>query len=132
MAEPVITIAKGLSLAFAAGKDLYVARGVYEESADVTVSMYGGYEEQAWHRDVTAYETKIVAPAGLDAMTIPATGRAPAVTVDGFTAQGGAGSDGMTVAGVRTAGDHVTLRRNSLQGADQFILRFGEIHRRAH
>ena len=50
---PVKTIGKGISLAGAAGKDVYVSKGTYPEAVVMVagVNMYGGYDAaKKWAR----------------------------------------------------------------------------------
>ncbi|MCC6874760.1 MAG: putative metal-binding motif-containing protein [Sandaracinaceae bacterium] len=85
MAEPVGTLTRAISIASAAGKDVFVAGGDYE-GASVTVSIYGGYEAVGWTRDLAMHETTITGTS--DGASLDATGEA--IVLDGLTLRGGA------------------------------------------
>jgi hypothetical protein len=97
IAEPVLTIGKALTLAFAQGKrDVYVATGVYQESVELAegVSVYGGYSSDFSLRNKVLYETVI--------MGLPPTAALPGA-VNGFDLNGDPADatrvDGFTVFG---------------------------------
>ena len=117
MEEPVLTIEHAMDLVSAAGKVVFVARGVYEESVVALASMYGGYEENGWTRDLEVNATSIVsqghAPGGTPGVSIFGGSQPDELTVEGFTIRGG--NDFQNTEGVHIERDHVTLRWNEIQ-----------------
>ncbi|MCA9653132.1 MAG: hypothetical protein KC501_24675, partial [Myxococcales bacterium] len=89
MDDPVATIARGIEIAgtFSPPRPVLVAEGTYNETVnlDSGVSLYGGYDESTWERDVFLNETVI---AGTEFRTLVAINLNEAVEVDGFTIQG--------------------------------------------
>ncbi len=69
MEFPKLTISAGVNLAEAQTKSVFVARGDYNESVEAEdVSLFGGYEEENWQRNIKEYITTIIATQenGLD------------------------------------------------------------------
>lgn len=87
--DPVATIARGIEIAasFSPPRPVLVAEGTYNETVnlDSGVSLFGGYDDQSWERDIFLNETVI---AGTDFRTLVAINLAEAVEVDGFTIRG--------------------------------------------
>jgi hypothetical protein len=87
--DPVATIARGIEIAatFNPPRPVLVAEGTYNETVnlDSGVSLYGGYDDQSWERDIFLNETVI---AGTDFRTVIAINLTEAVEVDGFTIRG--------------------------------------------
>ncbi|MEM9458771.1 MAG: hypothetical protein AAGF11_31630 [Myxococcota bacterium] len=92
--DPVATIARGIEIAssFSPPRPVLVAEGTYNEivNLDSGVSLYGGYDDQTWERDLFLHETII---AGTDFRTVVAINLAEAVEVDGFTIRGASFND---------------------------------------
>ena len=61
MAQPVLTITKGVLVSESAKADLnvYIAQGTYDEDVVTSVSLFGGYESTGWTRDIDANTTTI-------------------------------------------------------------------------
>jgi hypothetical protein len=121
MAEPVKSIARGIGIAFPDEKNVFVARGRYDESVIAQVSIYGGYEEEFWGRDIVNNKTEIVAPANEPGMEILDSARVPFVIIDGLYITGYGGESGSfsgLSAGVVIDGSNVLLRRNTLRSGE--------------
>ncbi|MCA9704760.1 MAG: hypothetical protein KDK70_02785 [Myxococcales bacterium] len=92
--DPVATIARGIEIAssFNPPRPVLVAEGTYIETVnlDSGVSLYGGYDDQTWDRDVFLNETVI---AGTEFRTLVAINLSEAVEVDGFTIRGASFND---------------------------------------
>ncbi|MEX1364318.1 MAG: hypothetical protein AB1Z98_14425 [Nannocystaceae bacterium] len=92
--DPVATIARGIEIAasFTPPRPVLVAEGTYNETVnlDSGVSLFGGYDDQTWERDLFLNETTI---AGTDFRTVIAINISDAVEVDGFTIQGASYTD---------------------------------------
>lgn len=89
MDDPVATIERGMEIAatFSPPRPVLVAEGTYAENVDLVsgVSIYGGYDDSTWERDIFLNETVI---EGSEARTVRANNLAEAVEVDGFTIRG--------------------------------------------
>ncbi|NLH49244.1 MAG: DUF1565 domain-containing protein [Myxococcales bacterium] len=112
MAQPVRTIGRAMELAFAADKAVFVARGHYREAVQAVASLYGGYEEAGWTRDLAANATYIEAPLDRAGVTASGTAARGELVVEGFHVQGGFAQD--TSIGVDIRRDEVTLRWNDI------------------
>ncbi len=87
--DPVATIARGIEIAssFNPPRAVLVAEGTYNETVNIDsgVSLYGGYDDQDWGRDLALNETII---AGTEFRALVAINLTEAVEVDGFTIRG--------------------------------------------
>lgn len=87
--DAVATIARGIEIAatFSPPRPVLVAEGTYNETVnlDSGVSLFGGYDDADWSRDVFLNETTI---AGTEFRTLVAINLEEAVEVDGFTIRG--------------------------------------------
>lgn len=87
--DPVATIARGIEIAasFSPPRPVLVAEGTYNETVnlDSGVSLFGGYDDQSWERDIYLNETVI---AGTEFRSLVAINLSEAVEVDGFTIRG--------------------------------------------
>jgi hypothetical protein len=87
--DPVGTIARGIEIAasFSPPRPVLVAEGTYNETVnlDSGVSLFGGYDDQSWERDVYLNETII---AGTEFRSLVAINLSEEVEVDGFTIRG--------------------------------------------
>jgi len=92
--DPVATVARGMgiSMTFTPPRPVLVAEGTYAENVTLVsgVSLYGGYDEETWSRDVALDETVI---AGSDASTVVAVDLTEAVELDGLTIRGASFDD---------------------------------------
>ncbi|NLH48160.1 MAG: DUF1565 domain-containing protein [Myxococcales bacterium] len=88
MAAPVKTIAKGVQLAEAANKAVFVAEGVYPEGFSSNVSLFGGYRPSDWQRDPEAYLTSIQSPDGTQVNLTGGSAQVPQI-LEGFSIAGG-------------------------------------------
>jgi hypothetical protein len=116
MEQPKRTIGAGITQADLEGKILFVARGTYNESIVATVSIYGGYDETDWLRDIQIHETKITSLFQEQTILIDATGRD--LTLDGLHVEGA--YSGFFASAVKATGDAVRLRRNVITSPDLF------------
>ena len=82
-AAPKLTVASGLAAAAAAGEVVYVAAGVYSESVEARVSIFGGYTAPAWTRDIAQNATEIRATTSAPAISVRSTALGP-VLLDGL------------------------------------------------
>ena len=57
MASPKLTINAGVALAKLDGRAVFIAAGEYEETISTKVSLFGGYTESDWSRDIDVNET---------------------------------------------------------------------------
>jgi len=87
--DPVASITRGLEIAasFSPPRPVLVAEGSYNETVNLNsgVSLFGGYDDQTWERDIFLNETVI---AGSEFRTLVGINLAEAVEVDGFTIRG--------------------------------------------
>jgi Putative metal-binding motif len=90
MDDPVYSIARAAELADEEEKSVFVAAGSYEESVELSVSLFGGYNSAGWSRDIAANTTTIVGPPDVMAPIIVVEGAN--VAVEGFTFNAGAGA----------------------------------------
>ena len=127
---PVLTIQTGVTRALAQGKrDVYVATGVYVESVTLAagVAVYGGYRGDFFERNITLYETAILAlppkfgkPAAVNAQGLAGPPEQAAV-LDGFTIFG---ADNKSAGGSSYAvwladcGDQVRITQNWIIAGD--------------
>ncbi len=116
MAQPKRTIGAGITQADLEGKILFVARGTYNESIVTTVSIYGGYNETDWLRDIQIHETKITSLFREQTILIDATGRD--LILDGLHVEGSYYT--FAASAVKATGGAVTLRRNVISTPDLF------------
>ena len=97
--HPYLTIAKGITEATSEGFTVRVGQGTYTISETINivdgVSLYGGYDESDWSRDITDHVTEIrdgrteIDPTATLMSTIVADGSiSPATVIDGFTIVG--------------------------------------------
>jgi len=96
--SPYATIAKGITEATSDGATVRVGRGIYSVSEPVEivegVSLYGGYDEGDWSRDIDANATEIESSASGGDVSIPVEtimgdGFITSETIiDGFTIRG--------------------------------------------
>ncbi len=87
--SPKRTIQAGIAAADAMGRDVLVARGVYEGPIDLVsgVGVFGGYRSDFRDRDLALYPVLVEAPApGMPAMRC--TGITAATPIDGLTLEG--------------------------------------------
>ncbi len=86
MDDPVQTIARGIEIAatYTPPRMVLVAEGDYTATVNIVsgVSIYGGYDQTDWARDIGANPTNII---GTEARTLIAQNLSQAVEVDGFT-----------------------------------------------
>lgn len=71
MAQPMLLLQDGIDAAEAQGKSVFIAQGEYVGGFTTTASLYGGYDDAAWTRNITANNTWIVGENG-PAVTIAA------------------------------------------------------------
>ena len=126
LTSPVLTIQKGINQAKAfAKRDVYIATGVYNENVTLTagVAVYGGYRGDFYDRDITLYETAILAlppkagtPAAVNAQGLN-DANGPATVLDGFSIFG---YDNKTPSGssyavrIVDSGAQLTVRSNRI------------------
>lgn len=119
-AQPVLTIAVGLAHALTIGNgvDVYVAQGAYYEAVTMVegVSLFGGYEDATWTRDIKAYPTSIACTAFV-CLSAPST-ITRATLFDGFSLKGLTGSPAVSPgnATVYLQGGCPTISHNVIQG----------------
>ncbi|HLP19534.1 MAG TPA: DUF1565 domain-containing protein, partial [Chitinophagales bacterium] len=117
MAQPVYTITKGIELAALAGKDVYVAKGIYVVSAAIQlvsgVNVYGGFSGQPlWSRSNA--DTTII--QGISTAVL-AENIATETHFEFFTVNVSAGSGpGQSAYGIRVVGGTATtvIRFNTI------------------
>ena len=100
MAKPYQTIAKAISAASSAGKDVYADKGTYNESVSLVsgVSLYGGYDStKKWSRAKTNVST--IQSASTVGVTASGISVATEVQLFTVTSIGGADGTGGTPAG---------------------------------
>jgi hypothetical protein len=88
MESPKRTIQAGVNLAEQSAKVVFVSEGLFIESVETLVSMYGGYNRENWIRDINLYKTRL---HGLDEFALSiGTDVEPlaSVTIDGFNIKG--------------------------------------------
>lgn len=110
MALPKRTLEAGLALAEAQNKVLFVGQGTYIESVTVTVSMYGGYEETGWTRDIKQNATILKSFMQERTLYIPPS--AGELEIDGFSIPGD--NHGFSAFAIVAEGGDITLRRNTI------------------
>ncbi len=119
-ALPVQTIAVGLARALTIGNgvDVYVAQGIYYETVTLVegVSLFGGYEDVGWTRDIKANTTSVACTAFV-CLSAPST-ITRATVFDGFSLKGltGAPAAAPGNATVYLQGGCPTITHNIIQG----------------
>jgi len=88
MSAPKRTVQAGAVAAEAVAKAVYVAAGTYEESLESAVSLFGGYEDAGWTRDIG---TNVTAINGSQGAAVTANAETASIAVEGFTINAGSG-----------------------------------------
>lgn len=90
LAQPVYSIGKGMALAVPLSRNVFVARGEYDEQVQLLpgVSVYGGYRLDFKDRDLLLFETRIVHTAGGGQPAVVADGIHIPSSLSGFTVEG--------------------------------------------
>ncbi len=119
MTAPKKTVQAGADLALATGKVVFVAEGIYQQSAFVSVSLYGGYQKGTWRRDTVQYETKLWDEHNTP-LTVVGDRDDAMIVVDGFVIEGGVvenNSCGIRIldANARLSGNSITAQSISGQ-----------------
>lgn len=115
MAAPKLTIDDAIDPADDFDKVVFVARGEYIEDVETSVSLYGGYNENDWSRDIVQNLTVIKADRnGAAVLIIPER----PIVIDGFTIHAGETGyiDYYYSWGVLAEGGTLTLRNNIILG----------------
>jgi hypothetical protein len=111
MAEPMRTIRAGVAKAESDGKMVFIAGGQYVEIFDTRVSVYGGYRDTDWLRDLAENETHVVFFGSSYIVNIPED--ADEVVIDGLHINNTMPL--YNVVGLLGKGRKITLRNNNIR-----------------
>ncbi|HPQ72192.1 MAG TPA: MopE-related protein [bacterium] len=115
MADPLLRLTAAVNLAVAKGKVVFAAEGEYFYDLSVTaaVSMFGGYEDASWSRNIDFHTTTI--PAGSVEPAVVIGGNGDTIVFEGFTVHGDQYAQLTT--GIRVpAGTKAVIARNQIFG----------------
>ncbi|HEY8427098.1 MAG TPA: hypothetical protein VIL20_01940, partial [Sandaracinaceae bacterium] len=126
LARPMRTLNAALARGLATGKDVLVARGIYEGPLEVVgdVSIFGGYSPDFRDRDLELFPVVIERRSDPGAPAITCRGVSAPTRIEGFTVQGGdatapgAGSTAIYVDGCGEAVTFASLEVFAGRGAD--------------
>ncbi|MDP8225570.1 MAG: MopE-related protein [Candidatus Lernaella stagnicola] len=113
MDDPLLVLSDAVDLAAAQGKVVFVAEGqyFYDLSVTATVSMFGGYEDASWSRNITLYPSIIPAGSTKPAVRIEG-GVGETIVFEGFTVHGD--DYALATTGVRVSAGTTAIVANNL------------------